>query len=214
MSNSHLHRAAHKRLKPRKKPVQTRSAKTVEEILEGAAHILEARGLEGYTTNEVAARAGVSIGSLYQYFPNKDAITLALIESESAVLVEDLNAAFRMKDTETVLRALIGAAVRNQLRRPKLARLLDFEEERLAAARPASSNAAIARAGIVTFVAKGYGLTDVEAEVAGRDFMEIIRALTDAAGRRDEVDAALLAQRIEGALVGYLRAWRRTDTTT
>ena len=52
--------------------------------MEAAARILEERGLEGYTTNAVAERAGFSIGSLYQYFPNKDAITIALIQRETA----------------------------------------------------------------------------------------------------------------------------------
>lgn len=43
-------------------------------LLEAAAQVLEAKGLEGFNTNAVAERAGVSIGSLYQYFPSKDAL--------------------------------------------------------------------------------------------------------------------------------------------
>jgi AcrR family transcriptional regulator len=187
-----------------------RSAQTVEAILEGAARILERRGLEGYTTNDIAAHAGVSIGSLYQYFPSKDAITLSLIQRESTVLIEELDAAFGIEDPEKALRAIIEAAVRHQLRRPKLARLLDFEEGRLAAVMPASSNAAIARAGIIAFLLKSYGLTVAENETAAHDLIEIIRALTDAAGGREEVDAAPLANRIEGAVVGYLSVRLRT----
>ncbi|MCW6512909.1 TetR/AcrR family transcriptional regulator [Lichenifustis flavocetrariae] len=64
----------------------------VDTILEGATHILKKLGFEGYTTNAIADRAGVSIGSLYQYFPNKDAVTLTLIERESAVLVREIEA--------------------------------------------------------------------------------------------------------------------------
>jgi AcrR family transcriptional regulator len=204
MNNSHSPGSVRRRLNLRKKPTQSRSAKTVEAILEGAARILEARGLEGYTTNEVAARAGVSIGSLYQYFPSKDAITLALVERESAILIQELNAAFLIEDRQKSLRAMIEAAVRHQLRRPKLARLLDFEEERLAAIRPVSSAAAGARAGIVALLQGGFGLSAAQTHTAAPDVMEIVRALTDAAGRREDGDAAALTERIEGAVLGYL----------
>jgi AcrR family transcriptional regulator len=65
---------------PRKRPVQERSRRTVESILDAAARIFGERGYLATTTNDVAAAAGVSIGSLYQYFPNKDALLVALEE--------------------------------------------------------------------------------------------------------------------------------------
>ena len=68
------------REKPRKAPVQARSRATYEAILEAAARILEAEGLAGVTTNRVAERAGVSIGSLYQYFPAREAILAELVK--------------------------------------------------------------------------------------------------------------------------------------
>jgi AcrR family transcriptional regulator len=61
----------------RKEPRQARSRATTRAILDAAAHILGERGWAGITTNAVADMAGVSIGSLYQYFPNK----LALVEA-------------------------------------------------------------------------------------------------------------------------------------
>lgn len=67
-------------LKPRRTPVQSRSKETVEAILEAAAQVFERHGYAAGTTNRVAERAGVSIGSLYQYFPSKDAILVALTE--------------------------------------------------------------------------------------------------------------------------------------
>lgn len=65
---------------PRKKPQQARSQRTVATILEAAAHVFEACGIERATTNAIAERAGVSIGSLYQFFPSKSAILCAVIE--------------------------------------------------------------------------------------------------------------------------------------
>jgi AcrR family transcriptional regulator len=65
-------------LKPRKIPQQSRAEQTVATILEAAARVLESKGLDGLNTNLVAQRAGVSVGTLYQYFPGKDAIIVAL----------------------------------------------------------------------------------------------------------------------------------------
>jgi AcrR family transcriptional regulator len=69
-----------KRLSPRKRPRQDRAQATVDAVLGAAADLLASRGYAGTSTNAIAARAGVAIGSLYQYFPNKDAILLALFE--------------------------------------------------------------------------------------------------------------------------------------
>ncbi len=63
-----------------RKPRQARSKATVEAILEGAAQVLRVHGLDGCTTARVAERAGVSVGSLYQYFGNKEAIYDALCD--------------------------------------------------------------------------------------------------------------------------------------
>src|ERR1700753_469595 len=69
---------------PRKLPVQRRSEETVAAIVEGAARILEKDGFEKFNTNSVAEKAGVSIGSLYQYFPNKDVLLAELMDRELA----------------------------------------------------------------------------------------------------------------------------------
>ncbi|ATB39076.1 TetR family transcriptional regulator [Cystobacter fuscus] len=68
------------RASPRKRPRQERAKATVELILEAAAHVLVSSGYEGTTTKQVAERAGVSIGSLYQYFPSKEALVAMLVE--------------------------------------------------------------------------------------------------------------------------------------
>jgi AcrR family transcriptional regulator len=67
-------------LTPRKKPSQARAKDTAEAIMRATARILVKRGYQASTTNHIAEAAGVSIGSLYQYFPNKEAIVAALLE--------------------------------------------------------------------------------------------------------------------------------------
>lgn len=204
MNNSQSKAAGARRLNPRKAPSQPRSAHTVEAILEGAAHILEQHGLDGYTTNAIAARAGVSIGSLYQYFPTKEAVTVALIERERTELVRDAMQALAQADRRVALHQLIAVAVRHQLRRPALAALLDFEQHRLSALMPASGNGAAMHAALAGFV-RGSHLNAMPApELAGSELMAIISALTDAAGRRGHVDPIPLAARIEAVVLAYL----------
>lgn len=68
------------RLLPRKAPRQERALFTVEAILRATAHIFRTQGPEAASTNRIAQVAGVSIGSLYQYFPSRDAVVAALLE--------------------------------------------------------------------------------------------------------------------------------------
>lgn len=76
---------------PRKLPQQDRSRLTVEAILEATTRILTEEGYDKANTNRIAERAGISIGSLYQYFPNKESLMAALMDQHSneiAALVE------------------------------------------------------------------------------------------------------------------------------
>lgn len=65
---------------PRKSPVQARSAASVDAILEATVQVLLQVGKERLTTTKVALRAGVSVGTLYQYFPNKSALLKAALK--------------------------------------------------------------------------------------------------------------------------------------
>jgi len=79
---------ARRRAKPvtylRKTPRQARAQATFEAIVEAAARILSESGPRGLKTSHVAERAGVSVGSLYQYFPDRQAIVRALIQRQLA----------------------------------------------------------------------------------------------------------------------------------
>ncbi|MDR3415980.1 MAG: TetR/AcrR family transcriptional regulator [Nevskia sp.] len=70
----------------RRKPTQQRSRQVVAALIEATAQTIARRGLEQTTTNHIAARAGVSVGSVYQYFHNKEELVAALLDK----LVEDL----------------------------------------------------------------------------------------------------------------------------
>lgn len=79
-------------VEPRKTPRQARSEQTGAVILEAATRVLERDGAAAFNTNRVAERAGLSVGSLYQYFPNKAALLFALQEKEIATTTAMLEA--------------------------------------------------------------------------------------------------------------------------
>lgn len=192
-------------LDPRKSPKQARSAATVEIILEAAARILESKGLNGYTTNAVAERAGVSVGSLYQYFPGKDALTGALIRRETSVLMQEAEEAATDPIGERAVRRMIAAAVAHQLRRPALARILDFEEARW----PDVPDIRQVKERLMTLLAEILAMPDLprqpDREVAAADVLAIVRGMIDAAGERGELDHDDLERRVRRAVFGYLK---------
>lgn len=201
-------RIARSRLKPRKTPGQPRSAHMVETIVEAAARILETRGLDGFNTNAVAERAGISVGSLYQYFPNKDALVAALSARERTLLAAEVaqaaGAATGLK-LPAALRLLVRAAISRQLARPRLARVLDFEEQRLVL--DDTDRATTAEiAGHVIAVLQTHratlGVSDLTEATA--DIVAIARALIDSAAARGDVDPATLETRVTRTALGYL----------
>jgi len=76
----------------RKAPSQTRALRTVDTLCEAAVRLLETEGEAGFTTNRVAQRAGYSIGTLYQYFPSKEAIVVALVRRQRERVMRELEA--------------------------------------------------------------------------------------------------------------------------
>ncbi|MEK6423971.1 MAG: helix-turn-helix domain-containing protein [Burkholderia gladioli] len=198
------------RLQPRKTPSQPRAAETVAAIVEAAAQVLEARGLEGFNTNAVAERAGVSIGSLYQYFPGKDALTVALMQRETQRFLDEMDAALAEPDGRAALGLLLAATARQQLQRPILARLLD-EQEDSPALRDAVECVGM-EAPMLTILrrllpADGPGQA-AALDSAAADLGEIVQAMADSAGARGEHDVASLERRLCAAVFGYLRELR------
>lgn len=121
-------------LKPRKMPRQRRSSEMVEIILQAATRVLERESLAGFNTNRVAEVAGISVGSLYQYFPNKAALVVALIDRTQSGLAETLQSTIAGLEGASLidtLRALAALTVRQQYANPLLAAALDHEEKRL-----------------------------------------------------------------------------------
>ncbi len=102
------------RLKPRKSPQQSRSKDLVAAILDAASRVLTAKGFDGLTMQEVAKVAGVSPGSLYQYFPDKVSLVTQIIEAvsqrELAYQVEAIGK-LAPQDLESMIAAIIRSTL-------------------------------------------------------------------------------------------------------
>ena len=116
----------------RKKPSQTRALRTIDTLFEAAIRILASEGEAGFTTNRIAERAGFSIGTLYQYFPSKEAIVVALVRRHRERVLRELDVMLqRCIDGEygvehalrIYLRTIVDAFGRGQKAQRLLARL-------------------------------------------------------------------------------------------
>jgi AcrR family transcriptional regulator len=113
--------------RPRKQPVQTRSGVTFDAILEATIQVLLEVGYPKLTTTRVAQRAGVSVGTLYQYFPNRQVLIAATIERHLetlAVMVEEDCARLAGFPLHTMVAGLVDVLIRTKLERADLSRAL------------------------------------------------------------------------------------------
>lgn len=119
---------------PRKLPQQDRSKVTVEAILTATARILTSEGYDKATTNRIAELAGVSIGSLYQYFPSKEALVTSLAENHANTMMEIVES--KLKDLfnapiEVVIRELVRASITAHCVDPMLHKVLNEQVPRI-----------------------------------------------------------------------------------
>ena len=106
------------RIKPRKVPQQPRSRRTREDILEATARLLNRRALEEVSTNHIARKTGISIGTLYKYYPNKDSILADLslrYMEQDAELVTSIFDKHQNKQLNELLDELVDALMQSHV---------------------------------------------------------------------------------------------------
>src|SRR5690242_6569565 len=119
--------AARPLTKPRKDASQARSRATVDALVEATARMLVREGFDKASTNRIADVAGVSIGSLYQYLPGKEALVAAVIERHQQEIMQMVRgelADVMARPLEKAVRQLVAAAVKAHRVDPKLHRVL------------------------------------------------------------------------------------------
>lgn len=182
-----------------KQPRQERSRYKVQLILEATVQLLEKGGMDALTTNAVAASAGVSIGTLYQFFPNKEAILDSLADREIADMSD---AVLKVMEDPTNMspQERVGAVVhvvtasyggRHAAHRVVMAHSLNRRTNRLA---PLLSNLIAHLSGDREFGAKRQAIPRSDAFVLAHAFAGVLRAMTIAgedAPSADEIADAL-----------------------
>jgi AcrR family transcriptional regulator len=112
---------------PRKQASQERSRATVDALIEATARILVREGFDKASTNRIAEEAGVSIGSLYQYYPSKEALVAAVIDRHNQELMQLVRAALAQVAAlpiEQAVRKIVAVAIDAHRIDPKLHRVL------------------------------------------------------------------------------------------
>jgi AcrR family transcriptional regulator len=113
--------------KPRKHASQKRSRATVDALIEATARILVREGFDRASTNRIAEVAGVSVGSLYQYYPGKEALVAAVIDRHNQEIMQVVRGALAevaSQPIEKAVRRLVAAAIEAHRIDPKLHRVL------------------------------------------------------------------------------------------
>ncbi|MCF6387803.1 TetR/AcrR family transcriptional regulator [Mycobacterium sp. MBM] len=197
------------RFRARKQPRQQRSAQTRDDILDAAARVFSRHGYAAGTTNRIAAAADVSIGSLYQYFPNKDAILAALtdahIDAGTNLLAERLRGGLP-EALDDLVRLFVRAAIDNHREDRALHRVL-FEEAPRSAALLARLRAAEARgvAAVTELLRHHPEVTVADPEFAARLTIATVESLVHRLIAAP-VDVAQLEDEVVRLLTGYLSA--------
>jgi AcrR family transcriptional regulator len=176
-------------LEPRKSPVQARSAASVDAILQATTQVLLQVGKERLTTTRVALRAGVSVGTLYQYFPNKSALLQAALRrhlEEVTEAVETVCKEQKGKSLRSMATALINAFLQAKLKDAKTSVALYSVSSDVDAAR-------------------------IVQQIGNHSNKAIVRMLTTASEPLT-TDPQLVASMLQGAMVGVSRRLLESDS--
>jgi len=202
------------KLQPRKEPRQARSKAMVDTILDAMARVLVERGYAKTNTNLVAEAAGISVGSLYQYFPNKDALIFALRERHVTRMLALFEGVVAKMDSSGSLssdfEALIEALVAAHLLEPELNRILEeeFPSFHLPVSTPVRQRFYEAIKAVLVKHRKSLTTPDIDvaAFVVQRMLKSLVNAMILIAP--PGLNAASVRLEILPAMIGYLTAQR------
>ena len=195
---------------PRKPPNQARAKATVNAILDATARILAEDGFEAVNTNRVAELAGVSVGSLYQYFPNKGSLVGAVAvrhtEAMAAVIADGVRAAAD-DDLPSLVKALIRSTMQAHAANPKLRRAIIEELPRIGRpARIAELKRGIQESVVALLTARQSRIKVKDIPMAAFVIINTVEHLTHVAqtAGHDARDLARLERELNDLVLSYL----------
>lgn len=200
----------------RNRPQQRRSQKTVERIIEAADRVFGEVGIDKTTTVAIADRAGVSVGSLYHFFPDKHAIADAVIERHredtAADLARILSDARSLADAPEVVRTMVRAAAERQLEHPAYYALSAVERPGEEDSATHSVREAILSLGVGALEHNGASLDEEDAHLLVNFITESIRHFLHVAPTQEPARSRYLTE-LERMVVAYLRSrlWGEAD---
>jgi AcrR family transcriptional regulator len=196
----------------RKAPRQARSRATIDAILDAGAQVLGRRGWTKFTTNEVAETAGVSIGSLYQYFPNKAVLVEAITRRHFDDVLRVLQAIAADKPTNERAESLVAGMIAIHSLNPALHRILMEETPISAATRAAHDQFEAEYLRRYEILVSGVGSKhpDAAEQAAAQVLSAAVAGAIHDAARRGSLLTCTLKQEIILLVRAYLRERRRS----
>jgi AcrR family transcriptional regulator len=193
---------------PRREPRQERSRRQVSNILDAAAHVFAEVGYEAATTNAIAERAGASIGSLYQFFPNKAAIFQALTARHHAQLRELFDQVLRVEDVREPLGMWIDRIIDaiwklTQSNRGFIQTLISHSSPELIAQENALIGENVARIEAL-LLARAPGLSDQRRQLLATVSVEVVSALLQRAATAEPAFGEQVLAETKQLLAAYL----------
>lgn len=205
---------------PRKSASQERSRSTVDALLEATARILLKEGYDRASTNRIAEVAGVSIGSLYQYFPSKEALVAAVIDrhaQEISQVTRDALIKMAGSPIEVAAREFVSVAIEAHRVNPKLHAVLSEQIPRVGRLENVEANVREGYALVRGYLEAHRDEIDVaDLDLAAFVCVTVVEALTHAAVlRRPDIltneQAGRFVDDVTRLLVAYLRTSRSDD---
>lgn len=202
----------------RRKPVQQRSAQRVEKMLGACAELIEEVGYDGLTTTLIAERAGVAVGSLYQFFPDKRAVvqelTLRNLDRFVRTVYERFDQA-QLSGWGDAVDAVFDVYLTMHREVPAFSRLHFGDVVDLRLLDPSKDNNAVIADKLIALISEQFELTSSQLELPLSVAVEAADAVLHMAFRRSpEGDRALLAEAremVRGYLAGRLPASQPND---
>jgi AcrR family transcriptional regulator len=198
-------------LRPRKQPVQARSEATVFAIYEASIQVLLSVGYRRFTTTRVAERAGVSVGTLYQYFPNRQALIRTVLERYLMEMSASIQAdcqSLKGRSLDEIATGMVDAMIAAKWRRLEVSRAMHEPLVEVGGAELVRASAAKGASLVVDLLLSCHEIGRVEVEPLAVFLVMACTSMLQAAFIEYSADKETIRAHMRAMVCGYLREMR------